>query len=280
MIAWVQPSATWSPAASAAASTAWPRAWISASVPSPPTHQAWSWKSCQARVISLPRRPGRWPGTRPGARGRRWPLHVQTNTSVHADPSVSGTGPRSAQIRRASRERLCHPCSNRCRTDTSWSRPRGSGFTMPVMGRVAAGGVAVALLGSVEVGPAGGVMAPVAQPRLRVLVGLLGVTEGRVVTGEALVDGLWGGSGRRGGSGICTRWCISCGGGSPRWSRGKGGHGWPGPGPGPADAGPGELDVAVFWDVAVEAGRRRGPGTRPGRGNCWGRRWGCGGGRR
>ena len=63
---------------------------------------------------------------------------------------------------------------------------------MPVMGGDPAGGVAVALLGSVEVGPAGGVMAPVAQPRLRVLVGLLGVTEGRVVTGEALVDGLWG----------------------------------------------------------------------------------------
>ena len=63
---------------------------------------------------------------------------------------------------------------------------------MPVMGGDPAGGVAVALLGPVEIGPAGGVMAPVAQPRLRVLVGLLGVTEGRVVTGEALVDGLWG----------------------------------------------------------------------------------------
>ena len=53
-------------------------------------------------------------------------------------------------------------------------------------------GLMVALLGPVEVGPAGGVMAPVAQPRLRVLLGLLGVAAGRMVTAEALVDGLWG----------------------------------------------------------------------------------------
>src|SRR5271157_3243126 len=50
----------------------------------------------------------------------------------------------------------------------------------------------VALLGSVEIGPAGGVMTPVAQPRLWVLRGLLGVAGGRMVTAEALVDGLWG----------------------------------------------------------------------------------------
>jgi len=50
----------------------------------------------------------------------------------------------------------------------------------------------VALLGPVELGPAGGVMAPVAQPRLRVLLGLLGVAAGRVVSAEALVDGVWG----------------------------------------------------------------------------------------
>src|SRR5580704_19318126 len=64
---------------------------------------------------------------------------------------------------------------------------------MPVMGgdRPDAG-VAVALLGSVEIGSAGGVMTPVAQPRLRVLLGLLGVAGGRVVTAEALVDGMWG----------------------------------------------------------------------------------------
>ena len=53
-------------------------------------------------------------------------------------------------------------------------------------------GLVVALLGPVEVGPAGGLMAAVAQPRLRVLLGLLGVVDGRVVTAEALVDGLWG----------------------------------------------------------------------------------------
>jgi class 3 adenylate cyclase len=64
---------------------------------------------------------------------------------------------------------------------------------MPVMsGDRSDVGLVVALLGPVEVGPAGGVMAPVAQPRLRVLLGLLGVVNGRVVTAEALVDGLWG----------------------------------------------------------------------------------------
>ena len=52
--------------------------------------------------------------------------------------------------------------------------------------------MAVELLGPVEMGPAGGVMTPVAQLRLRVLLGLLGVAEGRVVTAEALVDGVWG----------------------------------------------------------------------------------------
>ncbi len=50
----------------------------------------------------------------------------------------------------------------------------------------------MALLGPVEIGPAGGVMTPVAQLRLRVLLGLLGVAGGRVVAAEALVDGVWG----------------------------------------------------------------------------------------
>jgi len=52
--------------------------------------------------------------------------------------------------------------------------------------------VVVALLGPVELGLAGGAMAGVAQPQLRVLLGLLGVAAGRVVSAEALVDGLWG----------------------------------------------------------------------------------------
>jgi class 3 adenylate cyclase/DNA-binding SARP family transcriptional activator/tetratricopeptide (TPR) repeat protein len=55
-----------------------------------------------------------------------------------------------------------------------------------------AGTLAVGLLGAVEIGPAGEAMTPVAQPRLRVLLGLLGVAEGRMVTAEALVDGVWG----------------------------------------------------------------------------------------
>ncbi len=92
---------------------------------------------------------------------------------------------------------------------------------MPVMGRESAvgGGVAVGLLGPVEIGPAGGVMTPVAPPRLRVLLGLRGVVAGRVVTAEALVDGVWGRSGRRAGRRTCTPWYTSCGGGWPRWSR-------------------------------------------------------------
>jgi DNA-binding SARP family transcriptional activator len=52
--------------------------------------------------------------------------------------------------------------------------------------------VVVALLGPVEIGPAGGALAPLSQPRLRVLLGLLGVAAGRVVSAEALVDGVWG----------------------------------------------------------------------------------------
>jgi|GEM_PF-1026332 len=64
---------------------------------------------------------------------------------------------------------------------------------MPVMDADPAdAGLLVALLGPVEIGPAGGVMAGVAQPRLRVLLGLLAVAAGRVVSTEALVDGVWG----------------------------------------------------------------------------------------
>jgi DNA-binding SARP family transcriptional activator len=64
---------------------------------------------------------------------------------------------------------------------------------MPLMGGGRGGaGVVVALLGPVEIGPAGGVMAGMAQPRLRVLLGLLAAAAGRVVSAEALVDGVWG----------------------------------------------------------------------------------------
>ncbi len=116
-------------------------------------------------------------------------------------------------------------------------------------------GLGVALLGPVELGPAGGVMMPVAQPRLRVLLGLLGVVGGRAVSAEALVDGLW----------------------AEEWSPGreKNLHTLvyqlrrrlaalePGQGPGRGGArlaragtgyrlalGPGELDAAVFSDLA------------------------------
>src|SRR6516225_4530342 len=51
---------------------------------------------------------------------------------------------------------------------------RDGGLRMPVMGGDRAGaGLVVALLGPVEIGPAGGTMAPLSQPRLRVLLGLL-----------------------------------------------------------------------------------------------------------
>ena len=122
---------------------------------------------------------------------------------------------------------------------------------MPVMGGDPAGGVAVALLGSVEVGPAGGVMAPVAQPRLRVLVGLLGVTEGRVVTGEALVDGLWGEEWSQGRERNLHALvyqlrrrlaALEPGKGGARLARAGAGY--------RLTLGPGELDVAVFRDLA------------------------------
>jgi len=122
---------------------------------------------------------------------------------------------------------------------------------MPVMGGDPAGGVVVALLGSVEVGPAGGVMAPVAQPRLRVLLGLLGVTEGRVVTAEALVDGLWGeewSPGRERNLHALVYQlrrrlaALEPGKGEGRLARAGAGY--------RLTLGPGELDVAVFRDLA------------------------------
>src|SRR5271157_1428260 len=108
----------------------------------------------------------------------------------------------------------------------------------------------VALLGSVEIGPAGGVMTPVAQPRLWVLRGLLGVAGGRMVTAEALVDGLWGEEWsptrernlhalvyqlRRRLAGLEP-------GGGARLARAGAGY--------RLALGPGELDVAVFGELA------------------------------
>ena len=153
---------------------------------------------------------------------------------------------------------------------------------MLVMGSNAADtGLVVGLLGPVEIGLAGGVMTPVAQPRLRVLLGLLGVAAGRMVTAEALVDGVWG-----------EEW-------SPRREQNlhalvyqlrrrlaalepeKGGARLARVGAGYRLAlGPGELDVEVFRELAGRGREAAGPRTRPGRGSCSGRRWGCGGGRR
>jgi DNA-binding SARP family transcriptional activator/tetratricopeptide (TPR) repeat protein len=132
---------------------------------------------------------------------------------------------------------------------------------MPVMGGDRAeAGLVVALLGPVEVGRAGGVRTPVAQPRLRVLLGLLGVAGGRVVTAEALVDGVWAeewSPGRQ--KNLHTlvyqlrrRLAALEPEGGARLARAGAGY--------RLVLGPGELDVAVFGDLAArgrEAARAR-----------------------
>jgi DNA-binding SARP family transcriptional activator len=110
----------------------------------------------------------------------------------------------------------------------------------------------VALLGPVEIGPAGGTMTPVAQPRLRVLLGLLAVVEGRMVTAEALVDGVWGeewSPGREQNLHALVYQlrrrlaaALEPGTGEARLARAGGGY--------RLGLGPGELDVAVFRDLA------------------------------
>ena len=109
----------------------------------------------------------------------------------------------------------------------------------------------MALLGPVEIGPAGGVLTPVAQPRLRVLLGLLGVAGGRVVTAEALVDGLWGeewSPGRERNLHTLVYQlrrrlaALEPGKGGARLARAGAGY--------RLTVGPGELDVAVFRDLA------------------------------
>ena len=53
------------------------------------------------------------------------------------------------------------------------------------------GGLLVGLLGAVEIGRAAGALTPGPQPRVRLLLGLLTVTAGRVAGAGALVDGMW-----------------------------------------------------------------------------------------
>jgi predicted ATPase/class 3 adenylate cyclase len=93
-------------------------------------------------------------------------------------------------------------------------------------------------------------MAPVAQPRLRVLLGLLAVVEGRMVTAEALVDGLWGEEWSPGRERnlhalvyqLRRRLAALEPGGAARLARAGAGY--------RLALGPGELDVAVFRDLA------------------------------
>src|SRR5215813_9932979 len=100
--------------------------------------------------------------------------------------AVAGPGPGSAPVGRARQQGLCWRGGRRM-------AGRGWRITMPVMGGERGGAdLVVALLGPVEIGAAGGVMSPVSQPRLRVLLGVLAGAAGRVVGAQALVDGVWG----------------------------------------------------------------------------------------
>jgi len=122
-------------------------------------------------------------------------------------------------------------------------------------GELAGARVMVGLLGPVELGPAGGVMAPVAQPRLRVLLGLLGVAAGRVVSAEALVDGVWGEewSPRREQNlhALVYQLRRRLAGLEPEAGPGRGGSRLVRAGAGYRLAvGPGELDVAAFTESA------------------------------
>ncbi len=125
---------------------------------------------------------------------------------------------------------------------------------MSVMGGDrAAAGLVVALLGPVEIGTAGGAMTPVAQPRPRVLLGLLGVAGGRVVSVEALVDGVWGEEWSPGREKnlhtlvyqLRRRLAAPEPEGGARLARAGAGY--------RLVLGPGELDVAVFRELAGRA---------------------------
>ena len=131
-------------------------------------------------------------------------------------------------------------------------RPGGSRFTMPVMGGDRADvGMVVALLGPVEVGLAGGAMTPVAQPRLRVLLGLLGAAGGRLVTAEALVYGVWGEEWSPGREKNLHALVYQLRRRLAAWEPERGGGRLVRAGPGYRLAlGPGELDVAVFSELA------------------------------
>ena len=122
---------------------------------------------------------------------------------------------------------------------------------MPVMGGDRANaGLVVALLGPVEIGPAGSTMTPLARPRLRVLLGLLAVAGGRMVTAEALVDGVWGEEWSPGREKnlhalvyqLRRRLAAVEPGGGARLARAAAGY--------RLALGPGELDVAVFRELA------------------------------
>lgn len=113
-------------------------------------------------------------------------------------------------------------------------------------------GLVLALLGPVEIGRSGGVMGPVPQPRQRVLLALLGVAAGRVVSSEALVEGLWGEEWSPGRelnlhsqvSGLRRRLeQVEPGGGGARLTRAGPGY--------RLGLGPGELDVEVFGTLAA-----------------------------
>jgi DNA-binding SARP family transcriptional activator/tetratricopeptide (TPR) repeat protein len=123
---------------------------------------------------------------------------------------------------------------------------------MPVMGGDRADAdLVVALLGPVEIGQAGETMTPLPQPRLRVLLGLLGVAAGRVVSAEALVDGVWGEERSPGREKNLHALVYQLRRRLAGLEPGKGGARLVRAGTGYRLAlGPGELDVEVFRDLA------------------------------
>ena len=157
---------------------------------------------------------------------------------------------------------------------------------MPVMGGERGGAdLVVALLGPVEIGAAGGVMSPVSQPRLRVLLGVLAVAAGRMVGAQALVDGVWGEDWSPGREknlhALVYQLRRRLAALEPGAAPGRGGARLVRAGAGYRLAlEAGELDVAVFSALAGRGREAARAGDAAGARELFGQALGCGGGRR
>ena len=142
---------------------------------------------------------GRWTvpagvltGPAPGVLAVSWRFSHARHGLVGGRDAAAYHGRLGAGVRQEPRSCRLLPGLAAGRRARTW-QGRGCRIYDADMGRDPAGArLVVGLLGPVEIGPAGGVMASVAQSRLRVLLGLLGIVAGRVVSAEALVDGVWG----------------------------------------------------------------------------------------